>query len=519
MSQRRLGRSFALVALVVAGVRPLLGAEDSPRATGVASHPRVVEALALLEVWADAERAYRDIPAVSMALVDGDSVFWSRGFGLAHRESGAAAAPDTLYSICSISKLFTGIGVLQLRDEGRLSLDEPIGSYLPWFDVRQAHAESPPITLRGILTHSSGLPRESAHPYWTGPEFPFPTREAMIEELSEQETLYPAERYFQYSNLGITLAGEVVAALTGEPYPEYVRRAILDPLGLRDTTPFLPEQERGKRLATGYGRRRREGEREPLPFFQPDAIAPAAGFTSTALDLGRFAAWQLRLREQGGRDVLAASTLREMQRVHWMDPDWKTTWGLGFSVWRHGEVTMVGHGGSCPGYRTELAIVPADRFAVAFLSNAIDAETAIFTRAAYDLVAPALKTARADWDRAAGARATAAGEQLEGAVPARAAESAAAKKGAASFDTSLYTGVYASAWGEAAIVAWEGGLAMVPLPTDAPLRRLEKMRHVEGHTFRRVRDDGELGETLTFELDNGRVARARRHGNVMEKTP
>jgi CubicO group peptidase (beta-lactamase class C family) len=504
---------IALSALAAAGAGAVRGAEDSAASAGVASHPRVVEALALLEVWADAERAYRDIPAVSMALVNGDDVFWSRGFGLAHRETRVAAAPDTLYSICSISKLFTALGVMQLRDQGRLELDEPIGSYLSWFDLQQAHEESPPITLRAILTHSSGLPRESAHPYWTGPDFPFPTREAVIEELSEQATLYPAERYFQYSNLGITLAGEVVAARSGEPYGAYVEKNILDPLGLRDTTPFLPAEERGKRLATGYGRRRREGAREPLPFFQTNGIAPAAGFASTALDLGRFAAWQLGLLEKGGAQVLKASTLREMHRVHWMDPDWKTTWGLGFSIARHGEATLVGHGGSCPGYRTELSIAPADRFAVAFLSNAIDAETNVFTRAAYDLVVPALKTARAELeeDGAAGGEPGSDGEERASGAGSAGTEAAAA------FDASLYTGIYASVWGEAAIVRWDGGLAVVPLPTDAPRRRLETLKHVDGHTFRRVRDDGELGETMTFELEDGRVVRARRHGNAMEK--
>ena len=88
-----------------------------------------------------------------------------------------------------------------------------------------------------------------------------------------------------------------------------------------------------------------------------------------------FAAWQLGLLEKGGKDVIAASTLREMQHVHWMDPDWKTSWGLGFSVWRHDDTTFVGHGGSCPGYRTEVAIAPADDFGVAYLSNAIDGPT------------------------------------------------------------------------------------------------------------------------------------------------
>jgi CubicO group peptidase (beta-lactamase class C family) len=503
-------RWIAIVALAIAAVAPAPSrgaAADPPTSAQAAADKDVADALGLLEAWVEAQRAYLDIPGISMAVVHGDQVIWSKGFGLANREAKLAAAPDTLYSICSISKLFTSLGVLQLRDQGKLTLDEPIATYLPWFDLQQKYAESPAITLRGILTHSSGLPRETAQPYWTGPDFAFPTRDAVIAGLRSQETLYPADTYFQYSNLGLTLAGEVVAAVSKEPYSDHQVKNVLQPLGMKDTTPWLPEAEHGKRLAMGYGRRKREGEREPLKFFQTDAIAPAAGYASTALDLARFAGWQLRLLEKGGKDVIAASTLREMQHVHWMDPDWKTSWGLGFAVWRYADNTMVGHGGSCPGYRTEVAIAPAKNFGVAFLSNAIDAPTRLFTQGAYDLVGPAVEKIEQ--------RAKAAAEKTpaEGAVT-----STAAVATPPTFDASRYAGIYESSWAEAVIVPWEGGLAILGLPNETPRKGLEKFRHVNGDTFRRVREDGELGETLVFELDSdGKVVRAVRHGNAMER--
>ena len=96
-------------------------------------------------------------------------LLWSRGFGYAHLEEKVAARADTMYSICSISKLFTGVAVMQQRDAGTLGLDDPVAQHLPWFRINDAEAGSPPVTVRGILTHSSGLPRESDFPYWTGP--------------------------------------------------------------------------------------------------------------------------------------------------------------------------------------------------------------------------------------------------------------------------------------------------------------------------------------------------------------
>ncbi len=112
------------------------------------------------------------------------------------------------------------------------------------------------------------MPRESDWPYWTGPDFPFPTHEQIVAKIGQQETLYPAEQYFQYSNLGLSLAGEIVAGESGMPYADYVKQHILGPIGLTSTTPDMPEAERGKRLAVGYGKFGRATERAPLAFFQ-----------------------------------------------------------------------------------------------------------------------------------------------------------------------------------------------------------------------------------------------------------
>jgi CubicO group peptidase (beta-lactamase class C family) len=335
-----------LLALLLAISGPAVA--STAFATGPADlreDPGVKNALGLLEVWVDAQLAYQHLPGISMAVVYDQELLWSRGFGVSDLDSEKPATPQTIYSICSISKLFTSIGVMQLYDEGRLRLDDQVADLLPWFNIGEAHKNSGPLTVRGILSHASGLPRESDFPYWTGPEFQFPTREQIKARLSAQSTLYPAEQYFQYSNLGLTLAGELIPELSGQSYREYVKARILDPLELRDTTPEMPANQRGKRLATGYGALTREGTRPKMPFFQARGIAPAAGYASTVEDLAKFASWQFRLLESGGEEVLKASTLREMQRVQWIDPDWKegTSRGLGFWVRRQDNKNFVGH--------------------------------------------------------------------------------------------------------------------------------------------------------------------------------
>src|SRR5215813_13132021 len=349
-------RSANLIVLLGA----LLAVSSSASAQSIDQNPRVKQALKLMQVWVDAQRDYQQIPGLSAAVVYDQQVIWSGGFGFADLARKTPATPSTIYSICSISKLFTSIGVMQLRDAGKLRIDDPVAQHIPWFKIKRADPLGPEITVEGLLTHSSGLPRESDYPYWSGPEFNFPTRDQVKERIASQETLYPAETYFQYSNLGLTLAGELITSVSGEDYAAYVSKHILGPLGLKSTTPEIPEKERSGRLATGYSALRRDGTRVPVAFFMARGIAPAAGYASTAEDLARFASWQFRLVAKGGTEVVKATTLAEMYRVHWAEPDYEILWGLGFRIVRHGEKSFVGHDGSCPGFRSSLLLLPKE---------------------------------------------------------------------------------------------------------------------------------------------------------------
>ncbi len=520
MRRTNLGATALLT--LTAALYPLssLGAQgiSQARAGGTAAdHPRVAEALRVMEVWLEAQMAYEQIPGISAAVVHDQETIWTGGFGYAHPERREPATPETIYSICSISKLFTAIALMQLRDQGVVALSDPVDRHLPWFDLRQAHPGSPPVTVEGMLTHASGLPRESYHPYWSAPDFRFPTREEIIEGLSNQETLYPGWRYFQYSNLGFALAGEIVRERSGRSFEDYVQERILDPLELADTRPHMPEELWGGRLATGFSARTRDGDRRPVPFFHARGIGPAAGFSSNATDLARFAAWQFRLQGDT-EEVLHAHTLREMQRVHWIDPEWETYRGLGFGILRADGTTFVGHSGSCPGYRSQLLLQMDRKVATIFLANASAVDTGRYTQGMYGLVAPALKEAARE-DAGEGRAAPDADVPPAGDADARPLPGAAAagdRGGPEDVDLDLYLGTYdAFPWGgETAVVRWRDGLALLPLPTSNPTRGLIRLEHVEGHTFRRVRADDEPGEPVRFEVDDaGRVTAYLRFEN------
>lgn len=447
--------------------------------------------LALAESWLAAQRAYDRVPAVSAAIVHDQELLWSGSSGYADLESQRPASDDTIYGICSISKLFTGIAAMQLRDQGKIRLDDPVGKLLPWFNLAQSHEGSPEITVESILTHSAGLPRESDLPYWMGPDFPFPTREEIRDTLGGQSTIYPSQRYYQYSNLGLTLIGEIVAEVSGQDFERYVDKHILEPLQLSDTATGFPTDGRDSRIATGYSFAGRDGVSSPMPRYDARGITAAAGFTSTALNLASFASWQFRLLSGKSDDVLDGNTLREMQRVQWMDHDWSVARGLAFGVYRLDDKTLVGHGGDCPGFNTRLYLDPVSQYAVVIMANRNKVDVSGYAAIVFDIL------------EAGGAPAADDSEPP-----------------AIDIDFDAYIGSYDwRPWdGEDIVFRWKDGLAMVTLPTMDPVENMVLLKHIEGDQFHTIRDDEQAGHEVVFRRDeSGQVTHIGYHSIDLPK--
>ncbi len=442
------------------------------------------DAIQLIEIWLDAEKDYNQYPGLSAAIVKDQDIIWKGAFGYANPEIQKESKTNTIYSICSISKLFTAIAIMQLRDEGLLHLESRIEELLPWYDLAQVHEDSEAITVRSLLTHSAGLPRESNHPYWSWPEFKFPDKESVINELKNQETLYPASTHFQYSNLGLTLLGLIVEEVSGRDYDSYVRENILTPLNLDQTRTYLPEDKYGQQLSVGHSAIKRDRTRERMDMFQGNGIAPAAGYSSTVEDLAAFASWQFRLLENGGQEILKAATLKEMHRVHFLDPNWRTSWGLGFSVNKSNNDIMVGHSGSCPGYQSRLAMIPKKELASVVMFNASSVNTGKYARGLIRLI-DKVKETKED-----------------------------------TLNLQQYTGFYnAQPWGsEEVIVRFNNELVMLRLPNSDPANNMSRLKYIEEDTFRRIRSDDELGEEIKFHRDgSGNILHYTQHQNNYAK--
>jgi CubicO group peptidase (beta-lactamase class C family) len=455
----------------------------------LSERPDVEAAISVLAAWIENQRAYSGLPGVSIGIVHDQTLVCARGFGWADVERRIPATADTLYRIASITKTFTATAILQLRDAGRLQLDDPLARHLPWFSIASRHGDAPPITIRHLLTHTSGLPREAAFPYWT--DFDFPTTERLREGLTRQEGILATETQWKYSNLALALAGNVVEVVSGEPYPVYVKRNILEPLGMKDTSVATPDPT-DSRLARPYGRRMPDGSRALAPHVDTRAITAAANMTTSVTDLARFAMLQLRDGPAGGAQILRGSTLREMQRIHWLEPDWQAGWGLGFRIQRAGGKTYFGHGGSLPGYRTQLRVWPADKLAVIAMTNADDGNPDQLVERAQQYVGPPIAKATARDDK-------------------RALDPAWER----------YAGRYRNRWHDVQVLLVDDGLLVIEPGLPDPMALATRLLPIEGreHTFRAEDKDGygSHGEPVVFELGpDGRVRRIRFGQNYID---
>jgi len=460
-------KKFYLVIFVFFLVKPFYAQEDLKDYS---------EAIKIIRVWLDAQTDYDNLPGITAIIVNDQDVLWSGAFGMANIEDNIKAEVKTLCSICSISKLFTSVAIMKLYDEGKLRLDDTIDDVLPWYNLEQQYSDSGPITIRSLLSHSSGLPRENTFSHWNGPDFPFPSKEQIKAKLSTQKTLYPASTYYQYSNLALTLLGEVVEEISGTTFDDYVGHNILTPLGLVNTRTTMPESLHGTQLAIGYSPLSRDGERQKLNFFQANGVRAAAGFSSNVEDLAKFAAWQFRLRDTVITEILKPSTLKNMHNVHWIDSDWKGTRGLGFGVYKdsYGD-KWVGHGGYCPGYQTTLQLHLKNKLAYSVMINANGVNPNKYVKGMHAII----KKVKPRKDNP---------------------ENVKQK------DLTAYVGYYKmGVLGELYVSTWEGKLAILNLPSESPAESMVLYKHIEGDRFQRIRDDGKLGEILLFERNENKI--------------
>jgi CubicO group peptidase (beta-lactamase class C family) len=298
-------------------------------------------------------QAEKRLPSVSAAAVHDGEIVWADAVGLADAEGGEEATPDHQYRIASITKTVTAVGLMQLRDEGRLALDDTLDRHLP----EAAHRP----TLRQLLAHLSGIQREVPGEVWETLEMP--TREELLPLLAESERVLPTAAQWHYSNLAYALLGEVLAGVSEQPAEGYLDDRVLGPLGMTRTTWTAQSPAAVGYLVDPYADVPRKEA-----VIEGRAVAPAAELWSTASDLCRWAAFIA----DPDPAVLAPETMEEMRTFQSMVDlnKWRLGYGLGFALYRlEDDRVLAGHDGAHAGFLAHVSALPETRTGAAVLTN------------------------------------------------------------------------------------------------------------------------------------------------------
>ncbi|HXW07128.1 MAG TPA: serine hydrolase domain-containing protein [Vicinamibacterales bacterium] len=310
------------------------------------------------------------VPGAAWGIVVDGELVHAAAAGVRDVSTGAPVDADTVFRIASMTKSFTALAILKLRDEGKLALDDPAERYVPELrDLRYPTSDSPGITIRHLLTHSAGFPEDNP---W-GDQQLSESEAALSAMLREGIPFSNAPGVvYEYSNYGFAILGRIVSQVSGQAYDEYISRAILQPLGMRATT-LHPSRVPADRLAIGY-RWEDEGWK-PEPALPHGSFGAMGGMLTSIRDLGRYVAVMLDAwppRDGAERGPIRRASLREMQQP-WRPAAMRvaldrragaahltaTAYGYGLRVTQTCQFrSMVAHTGGLPGYGSIMQWLP-----------------------------------------------------------------------------------------------------------------------------------------------------------------
>ena len=312
-----------------------------------------------------ARMAARHLPGLALAVVDEAGVVWSEGFGRTDERGGRPVGPGTLFSIQSTSKIVTATALLLAVDEGLLDLDRPLSEDLPGFRVHSIFEDHPErrLTLRHLLGHTGGLPHEAP----VGNNFDGDARDfgAHVRSISDTWLRFPVGSAHAYSNLGVDLAGHLLAVRSGLTFPEYVESRLLVPLGMRrstfDARRALADPDRALGHTAFLG---------DLP--QEVPMVPSGGFFASAEELAALVRLHLNRGGADGRQLLPAELLRQMYVVPAVSDDADGGYGLGLARVFTKRGVAFGHGGGGFGFLSDAYWYPDLGLGAVVLTNSTD---------------------------------------------------------------------------------------------------------------------------------------------------
>lgn len=322
------------------------------------------------------------LPGLALGIVKSGELVYTQGFGVRSLDTQEPVTPRSLFHLASISKPFVATAIIQLVEQGKLALDAPIATYLPYFRLKDAPDKE--ITVQQMLSHTSGMPDEDEF-QWHAPEDDEEALERYVRSLADEALIAAPGAKYAYSNIAFEVLGDVIAKVSGQPFETYVKAHVLEPLEMHTSTFLRHEVSPDLAVTPHFG--------APLrvlagayPYHR--AHAPSSTLHSSVEEMGQWAITNLNPGRFKGKQIVQAESYNQLWHPYMQTGEeiWTEAVGLGWFFGTYRGHPVIHHGGSDPGFGAELVFVPAEDAAVVVLANANMAAIGSVTDAALDLL-------------------------------------------------------------------------------------------------------------------------------------
>ncbi len=442
-----------------------------------------------LDAYIEQSRQAWQVPGLAVAIVRGNDVLLSKGYGVRRVGDEAKVDQHTLFAIASNSKAFTAACLAMLVEDGKLNWDDRVQKYLPWLELHETYA-SHDLRVRDLLCHRSGLGTFSGDLLWYGT--PYSPRE-ILERARYLKPEGPFRAHYGYSNLMFLAAGEVIREVSGLSWSEFVQQRILDPLEMHRSITTVRDLVAKDNFATPH--KTYLDRSNPIPWVNWDAMAAAGGIISSVDDMSLWMRMQLRQGNAAtGRTLFSEASSREMWESHMpirisarASQRSPTThfkaYGLGWSLSDYQGKKIVAHGGGYDGMYSQVMMIPEEKIGVVVLTNSM---TSISEPICFRVLDKLLQLPERDWCGEALPAFRKSREDFQARID-RAVEPVV-KNTRPSHELSAYAGKFrCPLYGDATVTVENGGLVLQLLPNPAMIADLS---HIHYDTFKiRWRND------------------------------
>ncbi|MDO8610888.1 MAG: serine hydrolase domain-containing protein [bacterium] len=413
-----------------------------------------------------------EIPAMTVGIIYKNEIIFSKGYGYVDINKTIPATTNTCFRIASISKIFTAISIMQLVESGKIKLDSTISTYLPWFNsINDPHLND--VTIRHLLTHTSGITRDGDTLHWI--ENNFPDLNHLKKYISNLKLPFIANSRWKYSNLGYSILGALIEQVSGITYEDYIQINICQKLGMTLTSSMLTE-EIVNHLAIGYGRKIPNEKRKIFQNIETKAMAAATGLSSNVNDLLKFISAQFI----GNTKLLSENSKQELRKIYWINKKDEIHQAIGLRSFKVGNRKLFYHSGGFQGYRCNISFDVTRNIGIVILTNMLGIEPRNYTKIAFNVINYIFK------------------------------QPFTSNK----LDFKKYEGIYRDIWDDSAIMTIGNNLVSFNPSSFEPLSHITILEHIKNNTFL-IKGSDEVenaGELAYFEFDKNQNSKKVRWG-------